>query len=235
MINKFEGKYAFLSNFYNSPFTYDGIEYPTVEHFFQAAKTTDIAKRREIAAAPTPGLAKRMGRHVALRSDWEEVKNAVMALGLQFKFTDATLAEKLLATGDEDLIEGNWWHDNYWGACTCEKCINTLSRNKLGTLLMELRADLRKGSCQKKWYVFNDLNQPLCWDDQALEFDEEQQAERFLQAYCDEMGASYAEYCKAFGIHIKHCIFYYDGGHLDCSHKIISYSDDQEGQLIDIE
>jgi ribA/ribD-fused uncharacterized protein len=143
MIIEFEEKYAFLSNFYPSPFTHDGIEYPTVEHFFQAAKTLDIQERKAIAAAKTPGLAKRMGRSVQLRPDWEKVKAYYMELGLCLKFANKDLAEKLLATGDEELIEGNWWHDNIWGSCMCDKCINIPGRNMLGILLMDLRKKLR--------------------------------------------------------------------------------------------
>lgn len=143
MINKFAGEYAFLSNYYPSPFIHDGIEYPTVEHFFQAAKTLDIQKRKAIAAAKTPGLAKRMGRSVQLRSDWKKVKVYYMELGLRLKFANKDLAEKLLATGDEELIEGNWWHDNTWGSCMCDKCINIPGRNMLGMLLMDLRKKMR--------------------------------------------------------------------------------------------
>ena len=143
MIIEFEEKYAFLSNFYPSPFTHDGIEYPTVEHFFQAAKTLYIQERKAIAAAKTPGLAKRMGRSVQLRPDWEKVKAYYMELGLRLKFANKDLAEKLLATGDEELIEGNWWHDNIWGSCMCDKCINIPGRNMLGMLLMDLRKKMR--------------------------------------------------------------------------------------------
>ena len=143
MIVEFDGEYAFLSNFYDSPIFYEGITYPTNEHFFQAMKTLDIETRKAIAAAPTPGAAKRMGRHVSLRPDWEQVKVDVMRTGLMLKFTDAALAEKLLATGDEELVEGNWWHDNTWGNCHCTECSRKGGRNLLGMLLMELRKELQ--------------------------------------------------------------------------------------------
>lgn len=146
MICEFENKYAFLSNFYASPFTHDGITYPTNEHFFQAMKTLDIAERKAIAAADTPGKAKRMGRAVKLRSDWEKVKVYYMELGLRLKFADPELAKKLIDTGDEELIEGNWWHDNTWGSCFCSDCINKPGRNLLGMLLMELRKELIYGN-----------------------------------------------------------------------------------------
>ena len=143
MIIEFENEYAFLSNFYPSPFTHEGIEYPTNEHFFQAMKTTDLELRKAIAAAKTPGVAKRMGRTVKLRPDWERVKVDVMRLGLILKFQNPDLKEKLLATGDEELIEGNWWCDNVWGSCHCDACFNTPGRNMLGMLLMDLRKELQ--------------------------------------------------------------------------------------------
>lgn len=143
MIVEFDGEHAFLSNFYPSTIHHDGITYPTNEHFFQAMKTLDIETRKAIAAAPTPGAAKRMGRHVSLRPDWEKIKVDVMRLGLILKFTDAELAEKLIATGDEELVEGNWWHDNTWGNCHCTECSRKGGRNLLGMLLMEVRKELQ--------------------------------------------------------------------------------------------
>ena len=143
MIVEFDGDYAFLSNFYPSSIYHEGITYPTNEHFFQAMKTLDISERKAIAAAETPGLAKRMGRNVKLRSDWEKIKVDVMRLGLILKFTDAELAEKLVATGDEELVEGNWWHDNTWGNCHCTACSRKGGRNLLGMLLMEVRKELQ--------------------------------------------------------------------------------------------
>lgn len=146
MIAEFEGKYDFLSNFYPSPIFYDGITYPTNEHFFQAMKTLDQEERKKIAAADTPGKAKRLGRHVQLRADWEQIKVDVMRTGLMLKFTDTELAQKLIDTGDEELIEGNWWHDNTWGSCYCHDCARKPGRNLLGMLLMELRKELVYGN-----------------------------------------------------------------------------------------
>lgn len=139
MINCFDGKWAFLSNFYWNEIEHEGIVYPTNEHFFQAMKTLDNDERRQIANCLTPGQAKRMGRRVALRSDWESVKEDVMLLGLCLKFADEQLADWLLETGDEELVEGTTWHDNEWGNCSCPKCIDIEGKNKLGKLLMRVR------------------------------------------------------------------------------------------------
>lgn len=143
MIAMFDGKYAFLSNFYPSPFEVDSITFPSVEHWFQAYKTADPAEFKAIATAETPGKSKRMGRNCQLRPDWEEVKTDVMLNGLRHKFKDPELRAKLLATGDEELIEGNTWHDNTWGNCVCQKCQNTPGRNMLGMLLMQLRQEIQ--------------------------------------------------------------------------------------------
>ena len=144
-IDCFDGKYAFLSNFYSSPIAPfdDGIIYPTVEYAFQAYKTTDINKRKEIAAQPTPGKAKRLGRHVKMRDDWREIRIDIMYIALKEKFRDLELRTKLLATGNSELVEGNTWSDNFWGDCHCPKCRDIKGENNLGKLLMKIREDYK--------------------------------------------------------------------------------------------
>ena len=145
-IDSFDGEYAFLSNFYPSPIKGDdGIMYPTVEHFFQAMKTEDLDYRQRIAWAATPGQAKRMGRKLELRPDWELVKGEYMWIGLVKKFSFPEMKKLLLDTDDATLIEGNTWHDNCWGNCTCEKCVDKAGLNRLGSLLMDLREEFRYG------------------------------------------------------------------------------------------
>lgn len=144
MIKEFAGIYAFLSNFWTSPIEFEGIVYPTNEHFFQAMKTLDPKARKAIAAAPTPGKAKQMGRNVQLRADWEQIKEEVMLQGLRLKFKDPHLRISLLMTGDQELVEGNWWCDQTWGSCTCEKHKHIPGENKLGKLLMQVRNELKE-------------------------------------------------------------------------------------------
>jgi predicted NAD-dependent protein-ADP-ribosyltransferase YbiA (DUF1768 family) len=67
---------------------------------------------------------------------------------LRIKFAEAHLAELLLATGEATLVEGNTWHDNDWGACTCEGCQAEPKHNLLGQLLMQVRSELRQGASQ---------------------------------------------------------------------------------------
>jgi ribA/ribD-fused uncharacterized protein len=138
-IDSFTGDYTFLSNFYPAPVTFDGLLYPTTEHAFQAAKTLNYMERREIQSLAKPGDAKRRGRTVTLRDNWEVLKNHVMFGLLRDKFSKGHLRDKLLATGDAKLIEGNTWGDTYWGVC------NGHGQNHLGTLLMAVRDELRTG------------------------------------------------------------------------------------------
>lgn len=142
-IDKFDGEFEFLSNFAYSPIQEKGIIYPTVEHYFQAQKTLNPLERQKIAAADTPGQAKRAGRQVTLRGDWEEVKEQVMLDALRMKFAQSEMREKLLSTGDVELIEGTLWHDNIWGDCKCQKCANIVGQNKLGKLLMQVRSEIK--------------------------------------------------------------------------------------------
>ena len=137
VIDNFSGSYDFLSNFHPSPITFEGIEYATVEHAYQAAKTESLEEKRAIAALTTAGRAKRMGKRVALRANWESVKVEIMAELVRLKFTSyANLREQLLATGDTELVEGNSWGDTFWGVCRGE------GRNELGRILMQVRGEL---------------------------------------------------------------------------------------------
>ena len=148
MIDKFEGENAFLSNFYelSKKITDEcGIAYPTVEHYFQAAKTNNISMRMAISLMDSPGKAKRAGRNLDLRYDWEEIKVNVMRQALAKKFADPVLARKLMATGNQYLEEGNHWCDNFWGVCHCSKCQDKVGQNNLGKLLMELREEIKRG------------------------------------------------------------------------------------------
>lgn len=143
-IDKFDGEFAFLSNFYESPVSDGFTTFPTVEHYFQAAKAVWVKDYDDIQHAKTPGEAKRLGRKIAIRGDWESIKLDVMETALRKKFAIPELREKLLATGDAHLEEGNWWHDNFWGVCHCEKCQDNMGWNHLGKLLMKIRDDIRE-------------------------------------------------------------------------------------------
>lgn len=143
VISDFSGKYEFLSNFYPSRLKAKDYTFATVEHAFQAAKCLDAKQKEDIANAPTPGKAKRLGRKCSLRPDWEDVKVTVMKTLIELKFSDPKLRKKLLDTDDAMLIEGNTWHDNFWGDCLCVGCKNIPGHNILGNILMEVRDSMK--------------------------------------------------------------------------------------------
>ena len=144
MINGFDAEYTFLSNFYGCSVVYRGLKFLNTEAAFQAAKCLNEAEAREFCFLP-PNQAKRLGRRVTLRPDWEAVKYDIMLEIVRCKFTqNVELQAKLLATGDEELVEGNWWHDNTWGNCSCDRCIDKEGKNWLGNILMQVRDEIRK-------------------------------------------------------------------------------------------
>lgn len=132
----FVGCYRFLSNFYSCKVRYEGQIYPSSEAAYQAAKTLDPDTRRQFVTM-SPGEAKRAGRQLEVRSDWETIKIEVMWHCLASKFSDPDLRSKLLDTGDMELVERNTWGDRYWGQ------VNGVGENQLGRLLMQMRELIR--------------------------------------------------------------------------------------------
>lgn len=136
--------YEWLSNFFRREIEWEGEKWATNEHAYQAAKTYNVAHRRRIRMAPSPGHAKMLGQSrsfahhgVEMRSDWETVKYDVMIDLLRLKFREPDLRAKLLATGNAKLVEGNTWNDTCWGVC------NGVGANNLGRSIMLVRAELR--------------------------------------------------------------------------------------------
>jgi hypothetical protein len=142
IIDKFVGEFEFLSNFSYVPggirLEDDNFRYRDVERAYQASKTFNLDQRIEIRDATTPGKAKRLGRLTTLRSDWNDVKLNVMVDLLCQKFTNSELRQKLLATEDAILIEGNTWGDTFWGVC------KGVGKNHLGKILMAIRKELQE-------------------------------------------------------------------------------------------
>lgn len=137
-IRGFFDDYRWLSNFWISRIYYDGDFYPSVEHAFQAAKAIDFDEKQQIINAPTPSIAKRLGKHVSVKPNWEKIKVDVMLTLLRLKFQKGSvLANKLLDTGNAYLEETNNWKDRFWGVCDGK------GENILGKLLMQVRSELR--------------------------------------------------------------------------------------------
>jgi ribA/ribD-fused uncharacterized protein len=126
-----DGSHTILSNFYKHP---DGL---TVEHYYQAMKTTSPAWKAKILSAPTPGKAKRLGQRCPFDPEFDNNKIAVMEALLYVKFRVPAFRDYLLDTGDAVLVEGNTWGDTFWGKCNGE------GENYLGRLLMAVRTTLK--------------------------------------------------------------------------------------------
>lgn len=137
-IDKFTGDYYFLSNFFECDVEYLGLTYRSSEAAYQAAKCKNPNERLAFLWL-TPSMAKRYGKMVEIRPDWDEVKKRIMRDIVYLKFSQwPDLREKLLATGEAELIEGNTWGDTYWGVC------NGVGENNLGKILMEVRREFRR-------------------------------------------------------------------------------------------
>ena len=143
IIDDFKGDFAFLSNFHQCDFVFEGLTYHTSEAAFQAQKCSTEDEKIKYTTVTNPVIATRMGKkEPGFPSNWNEISYGIMKNILKAKFAVPELREKLKATGDAVLIEGNRHHDNRWGNCTCDRCKNREGQNWLGKILMELRAEL---------------------------------------------------------------------------------------------
>ena len=134
-IDSFTGDFFFLSNFYNAPVRYNGFEFQNNEAAFQSAKAP---KQMALFCNLNPSQAKRLGRSVKLREDWEDVKDDVMYQVCKAKFTqNKELGKRLIGTEDAVLIEGNTWRDRIWGV------YKGRGENRLGKILMRIREEIR--------------------------------------------------------------------------------------------
>lgn len=176
-ITSFDNKYSFLSNFYEVPVEYNGVTYQNSEAAFQHAKCKSLTTAEQfeflnklktglkskvmpyvsnsdanplttVFSLVNPSVAKKLGRVVPMRDTWENIKYTTMEEIVRNKFTqNGELKAKLLETGDAQLVEGNYWHDNTWGKCTCSSCTGKVGsngkNNNLGSILMKIRDELR--------------------------------------------------------------------------------------------
>lgn len=137
-IMTFRGAYSFLSNMHKASFEWDGRIYQNSEAAFQSAKSLDPAVR-DTFSDMSGVIAKRAGKRLMLRSDWEDVKDGIMEEIVRAKFLqNPDLRQKLIDTGDMELTEGNSWHDTYWGV----DVRTGRGENHLGIILMRIRAEL---------------------------------------------------------------------------------------------
>lgn len=136
-INRFDGEYFFLSNFYSSPVKYNGRTYMNSEAAFQAQKCINEYEKAKFENI-NPSEAKKLGRRVKMRDDWENIKEVVMHQVCREKFKqNKQIGELLIKTGDCYIEEGNTWGDREWGT------VNGNGKNMLGKILMKVRYELR--------------------------------------------------------------------------------------------
>lgn len=135
---RFRGEYFFLSNFYPVQVYGEGRFWLTAEHYYQSEKTEKEEEKLWVGDAFSPGEAKKRGKRIMVRKDWDSVRLDVMKKVVLAKFSqNRLLRDRLLKTGDTELVEENSWRDTFWGVC------NGVGENHLGKILMEVRRELR--------------------------------------------------------------------------------------------
>lgn len=142
MIKEFKNQYFFLSNFYEYPIYYNKLVFCNAEAAFQAQKVINEKDQYKFINL-NASQARKLGKTVQLRKDWEEIKDNVMYEIVKRKFTiNKELQQKLLETKEEELVEGNWWHDTYWGVDSR----TGIGQNKLGKILMKVREEVKNNN-----------------------------------------------------------------------------------------
>ncbi|MYR46323.1 NADAR family protein [Streptomyces sp. SID5910] len=143
-----------LSQWWPSPFTVDGVEYATAEHWMMAGKARlfeDAEAERRVLAAGHPAEAKKAGRLVRGFDEavWERERFRIVVEGSVHKFAaDPALRTFLLNTGDRVLVEASPL-DRVWGIGLSPDAEATTNpehwrgQNLLGFALMAARERLR--------------------------------------------------------------------------------------------
>lgn len=134
---EFRGELFFLSNLFETKIQIGNFTFENAEAAFQSFK--DLKRQKEFEKIDGV-TAKKLGKKVNLRNNWTDVKIEIMELVLKEKFSNEILKQKLIATGDLELIETNHWKDFFWGVCEGK------GRNELGKILMKIRGELQNGS-----------------------------------------------------------------------------------------
>lgn len=145
-ITSFKGEYSWLSNFYPCDIIHEYLTYPSLEHAYQSCKTINSAEKLYIKNCLSAGSAKKAGKKLTIRADWDNIKLDVMRDLIYQKFSKhVDLREKLIETSPAHLQENNYWGDRFWGVC------EGVGENHLGGILMEVRDQLIEEASQQFW------------------------------------------------------------------------------------
>lgn len=136
MIHEFRDENRWLSNFAECEIVVKGLTYPSVENAYMSMKSTDN-DWKELCTKITPGQAKTKSKNIVIRDNWDDIKIMVMSFCLTQKFNQEPFKSKLIATGNQNIQEGNRWGDKFWGVDLKES--PNVGENHLGRLIMNIR------------------------------------------------------------------------------------------------
>jgi len=140
MINHFRGEYGWLSNFADCPIELNGITYPSVENAYMSCKSSD-SQWKLFCRDNDASTVKKKSKEIELRKGWDNIKLTAMKHCLFAKFYQEPFKSRLLATGDQNIVEGNYWNDTFWGVDLKQN--PNVGENHLGRLIMEVRKVIR--------------------------------------------------------------------------------------------
>lgn len=141
MINQFRGEYNWLSNMYSCDIMFDGHLFKSVENAYMASKNVENRDWFQFCLNNPPNICKKESKNILLRADWEKVKVKIMYGFLEQKFKQEPFKTKLLTTKNENIVEGNYWGDSFWGVDLKQN--PNIGENFLGRSIMDIRKKLR--------------------------------------------------------------------------------------------
>ena len=139
MIKEFQKEYRWLSNFIPVEIKLLGQIFPSVEHAYQSLKSDDPDWKEYCTLESNPAQIKRESKNVILRKDWDIVKDDIMWECQKQKYSQEPYRQKLIDTKNEQIQEGNYWGDTYWGV----DLKTGKGENRLGKMIMKIRGELR--------------------------------------------------------------------------------------------
>lgn len=139
-----DNPHKWLSNMIPVKINLKGKTYPSVEHAYQSEKSKDKTWKELCSKENISGKQiKVFSKTIDLRPDWEDVKLLVMEYCLREKFNQEPFKSALINTGNENIQEGNYWGDKFFGIDLKET--PNVGENHLGRLIMKIRDELNNG------------------------------------------------------------------------------------------